>query len=345
MRSCLLTALAMFFLSPLFSPAHAWVRGTQPFPQGEATVVLHRFCQGRECVRTVPPWPDLIQDAIDEWNQAGANFTFHTRPVRPGDDPCNLPGEVAIISVDPDTLCPGDGPLLDVHGPAGRTEYRLGGARVYIKDRPIPGPPTREDGIALTLLHELGHVVGLSHPDQYGQNVNAVMNSTNYFYRLQPDDIEGIQALYGRQDSSVGVLENPAEQSYQSGIGVLSGWVCEASGPLTVRFDNGDPLPVLYGNERADTRDTCGHADTGFVALMNWSLLSAGVHTAVVYDDGKEFSRNTFTVVSPGVEFLAGVTGSGTITLSNGQEADIVWSEARQGFVARAFTDPPRCHG
>ena len=56
---------------------------------------------------------------------------------------------------------------------------------------------------------------------------------------------------------------------------------------------------------------------------------------------GVEFDRSTFTVVTPGVEFLQDVTGSGTITLSNGQEAEVEWSEALQGFVATAFTASP----
>jgi predicted Zn-dependent protease len=46
-------------------------------------------------------------------------------------------------------------------------------------------------------LHELGHVLGLDHPDQWGQTVLAVMNSTiSDIDGLQPDDIAGAQALY-----------------------------------------------------------------------------------------------------------------------------------------------------
>lgn len=48
------------------------------------------------------------------------------------------------------------------------------------------------------LLHEFGHVLGLDHPDDDGQHVTAVMNSVisdvNY---LTPDDLAGVQALYG----------------------------------------------------------------------------------------------------------------------------------------------------
>lgn len=47
-------------------------------------------------------------------------------------------------------------------------------------------------------LHEFGHVVGLDHPDEAGQTVSAVMHSlTTNIGDLQPDDIQGGQALWG----------------------------------------------------------------------------------------------------------------------------------------------------
>lgn len=47
-------------------------------------------------------------------------------------------------------------------------------------------------------LHELGHVLGLDHPDQAGQTVVAIMNAyVSGIYSLQADDIAGGVALYG----------------------------------------------------------------------------------------------------------------------------------------------------
>jgi hypothetical protein len=48
------------------------------------------------------------------------------------------------------------------------------------------------------LLHELGHVLGLNHPDSAGQQVDAVMNSfVSNRETLSPDDIAGVQSMYG----------------------------------------------------------------------------------------------------------------------------------------------------
>lgn len=46
-------------------------------------------------------------------------------------------------------------------------------------------------------LHELGHALGLDHPDESGQRVTAVMNSTiSNIDGLQADDVNGARALY-----------------------------------------------------------------------------------------------------------------------------------------------------
>jgi len=51
--------------------------------------------------------------------------------------------------------------------------------------------------IRRVLLHELGHVLGLSHPDEGAQTVTAIMNSrVSSLDRLQADDINGARLIY-----------------------------------------------------------------------------------------------------------------------------------------------------
>ena len=140
--------------------------------------------------------------------------------------------------------------------------------------------------------------------------------------------------------ASAATLEIPGPDRIQSGVHVISGWKCDA-GEITVRFDDGPPIPLVYGSQRTDTRGVCGDDDNGFVAIWNWSKLSDGEHVAVVYDDGVEFDRAYFTVVSHGVEWLRDVDGTGSIALSNGQIATVEWVEGKQGFVATHFTEVP----
>jgi len=54
-------------------------------------------------------------------------------------------------------------------------------------------------------LHELGHVLGLGHPDDHGQSVVAMMNGTiGDLDSLTTDDIAGIQQIYGAPGSGAG---------------------------------------------------------------------------------------------------------------------------------------------
>ena len=52
-------------------------------------------------------------------------------------------------------------------------------------------------------LHEFGHVLGLDHPDQSGQNVAALMNSVvSDLDHITDDDIAGARSLYGAKITS-----------------------------------------------------------------------------------------------------------------------------------------------
>ena len=129
-------------------------------------------------------------------------------------------------------------------------------------------------------------------------------------------------------------LENPQPGSFQSGIGVLSGFVCEAS-RIDIIFDAGVPLEAHYGTSREDTVGVCGDADNGFGLLINWNLLGDGTHVVHVVADGVEFASVTFTVTTLGVEFLTWVTGS--FSLENfpaaGTNVMLQWQQSGQNLV------------
>lgn len=143
-------------------------------------------------------------------------------------------------------------------------------------------------------------------------------------------------------------LEIPTPHTTVSGIGVISGWKCHA-GELTVRFDGGGPIPLLYGAERKDVLNAgaCDDADVGFVSIWNWGNLSDGPHVAVVYDDGVEFDRSTFTVVTTGEAFLQGASGECVVEdfPASGEQGRFLWNEATQHMeladVRNAPDDPP----
>ena len=141
-------------------------------------------------------------------------------------------------------------------------------------------------------------------------------------------------ATPGRTSALTGYLENPGHNSFQSGVGVLSGWVCEAE---TVEITIGDfaPQAAAYGTERVDTAGVCGDTDNGFGLLFNWNLLGDGEHVVVARVDGEELGRATVRVTTLGHEFLRGAEGECVVddfpTL--GETVALEWQQSSQNFV------------
>ncbi len=143
----------------------------------------------------------------------------------------------------------------------------------------------------------------------------------------------------------VGSLENPGPGSAQSGIGLLSGWVCEADRVelvLNPGTDEAQTLDAAYGTDRADTTSVCGDRNNGFGLLFNWNLLGDGTHTLVARADGEVFGRATVTVTTLGEEFVRGADGECTVTdfPETGDTTRLVWQAAQQNFVIAAGERP-----
>ena len=129
-----------------------------------------------------------------------------------------------------------------------------------------------------------------------------------------------------------GVLEIPSNGTQLSGVGVISGWKCDA-GTITVSLNGGARLPTVKGLPRNDTRGACRNSGyNGFVTYMNWAILGDGEHTAVAFDNGVEFARSTFEVATLGEEFVA--RASLWLRVPNfpspGEETYFEWNQSTQ---------------
>ena len=148
--------------------------------------------------------------------------------------------------------------------------------------------------------------------------------------------------------AATGMLENPAPGAAVSGIGVISGWTCDAS-RVEIEIDGGSRGSVPYGVDRADTAGACGgKRNNGFGFLTNWSIFPPGTHTLRVLADGVEFARSTFNVTSLGAEFLRGKSASVTVNdfPAIGKSTVLQWQEPMQSFVAsEVLDDAPRLDG
>ncbi len=129
-------------------------------------------------------------------------------------------------------------------------------------------------------------------------------------------------------------LESPQPGSFESGIGLIRGWVCDAS-TIELQIDDGPRRKVPYGGTRKDTLEVCGNDDNGFGYTFNWNALGSGSHQVRAFADGVEFGSAAFTVTTLGVDYLTGA--SGEYVLPNfpqaGRNVTVRWAEPHQNFV------------
>ncbi|HEY0865609.1 MAG TPA: matrixin family metalloprotease [Lacunisphaera sp.] len=141
------------------------------------------------------------QAAAQMWNTHLGNLqiTMSLLPAGPADENNNL-NELVFAS---DVF----GDAFDTNTVAITTVWSRGNERtradiVYNSARTWDSydGPTRSGVIDLqrVTLHELGHLLGLDHPDEAGQSVQAIMNSRiSSLDALASDDITGAQNIYG----------------------------------------------------------------------------------------------------------------------------------------------------
>ena len=147
---------------------------------------------------------------------------------------------------------------------------------------------------------------------------------------------------------ATGYLETPQPRSFQSGIGVVSGWHCTAT-TIQVRIDDAAPLSAGTRTQRNDTVPVCGHADTGFSLLVNFNSLDpARPHRIVVYADGLEFARvDEFHARNLGADFLTGRQSmTQLLNFPNvGERIHLGWSEEAQNFSIAGRDAAPSLSG
>lgn len=201
------------------------------------------------------------------------------------------------------------------------------------------GPRQAAVDIQRVGLHELGHVLGLDHPDDAGQTVAAVMNShVSNTDSLTADDIAGAQSLYGPP----GV---PANDNFASAFVInLSGGSTSVTGFNTnATKESGEPnhagnsggrsvwwkwTAPSSGNVTVTTQGSVFDTTLGIYTGANVAALSS-VATNSTLDDVQpgvvQYSLGTFNAVGGTTYYIAvdgfnGADGhgadSGAITLN-----------------------------
>ena len=183
-----------------------------------------------------------------------------------------------------------------------------------------------------------------------GQDITLVWQQSLQNFVIQGD----MRSSGGTSGTPPRILENPQPGSFQSGVGVISGWVCDAE-QIDIVFNPGTATEETwragYRTTREDTAYTkegeviCGDIDNGFGLLFNWNRLGDGRHTVSARADGVEFGRATFTVTTFGEPFLRNVGKHARLKdfPNTGTDLIVAWQQSLQNFtIARLDNLGPR---
>ena len=211
-------------------------------------------------------------------------------------------------------------------------------------------------------VHELGHVIGLDHEDEATAIMSTYVYSGDTLEAPTPDDVAGVNALYGFTEALepiVASLEEPKPGSVMSGVSNVRGWAVSTAGMERVELyvDGVYRGDIPYGGTRRDVgaayAEYPGADDSGFSAARNYSLMAPGPHTFRLrfvdrlgreVDVSSEFQvarfDNPFITGTTPVDLRGALLSTGTDTIViEGLKADgrvydlkLKWRGETQGF-------------
>jgi YVTN family beta-propeller protein len=216
--------IALWMASPRF--ASGYVKEGPVWPSDAvATMQLQLGPTNVTLEDGLATWDDSAADALDLWNphmdifqfawtkeaitsQAsgdGINSVFFSTSVFGDDFGEDVLGVTVLL------YSFGDGEVTQEADVLINQAYQFDSYRGPLK----PGDPgSRVYDVHRIFLHEFGHVLGLDHPDDYGQNVVSIMNSViSDLDSLATDDIDGAVSLYSLRITSPGELDATINQA------------------------------------------------------------------------------------------------------------------------------------
>jgi len=144
-------------------------------------------------------------------------------------------------------------------------------------------------------IHELGHELGLDHPDQHGQTVAAIMNSaTSNTDDVTADDIAGVRSIDNTGPAAPAITVQPQSQTVNAGASVTFSVASTGTAPLSFQW-------------RKDGATLAG-ATSATLTLTNVTAPDAGVYSVVVANSGGSATSTGATLTVGGLSRISNLS-------------------------------------
>ncbi|MCV6627318.1 MAG: hypothetical protein OIF38_14555 [Cellvibrionaceae bacterium] len=130
-------------------------------------------------------------------------------------------------------------------------------------------------------------------------------------------------------------LESPGHRSFESGVGVIRGWACEAK-KVHIVVDDKHTFNIPSGSQRGDTAETCANeGDNGFGMVMFWPNFGLGAHKVDLFLDDKKSASHVFHVAAASATYNLNLSKTATVNNFPRGTSDnrLKWSTPLQNFI------------
>ena len=203
---------ALVIVMSVCTALHAYVLFEDPWPDG-AIVMQLQLGSGAALIDGSSGWNAAAEDALAIWNRHLGRVRFlavrdSTAPIADNNRYNNVffSGSLYGHSLGASTLAVTTNWYRVSTGRRNEADvifnntFSWNSYRGTLRQRPDGGTLADLHRVA---LHEFGHVLGLNHPNEFGQAVDSIMNSSvSNIDTLQSDDLTGAAALYGTSDDA-----------------------------------------------------------------------------------------------------------------------------------------------
>lgn len=281
MRRRLPTIIALFVLS---ASAHGWYYSGSTWPSGPVVMHLQLGGSGGDLINGCADWGCAAEDQLATWNYYLDRVEFRVVrdsavPKRDGDGVNSVFWGTEVYGE------PFDEGTLAITVRWFRSGTTTSADVVFNEGErwnAYPGPQRRAASggtlydFSRVAMHEFGHVLGMGHPDEHGQFVDAIMNSrVSDRDTLAWDDIQAAYALYGANAAGAAVPFPPRNETFDFRAQLEAKYRNSLRRPLQASYADVEGSVVWTSEYLRYRLNTCTHGAA--IARVGLQIAGLGV--------------------------------------------------------------------